>query len=249
MKRNPAKPDVYQKKFAADDTTLATALELDMTPARLRALLAAGHTRAPVVSLLIELAPMGNLSVIRAAQGVLKDPKGLDPLAVLGLNAVVAQPPATQTPIQRPYGTDIEDDTRFLQNTTLVDLELSLPLARDISFIERMRRSLLVQTAQAWCSYAIEAADDRVLSVLARAQASLNRYALDYPHMFLSRGFDILSSALQTLEEGAAGSRIDASSVRAVTVQDLQHILHRQNLQNIGLESARVVAANSALAP
>ena len=247
MRKNPKHPKSYQEQFVDYASE-------DMSPSALRELLMNGHTRATTVSLLVEIAPFGNLQAINSAKALLADAARLDPLAIYGLQAVVKDPPKTQTPYTLPAGVrlaDAYDDVEFLRDRTLVDFELSLPLERDISFSERLRRNVILQSAHAWCNYALDPKllgdDERTIAILYAAQRELRDLILDNPTRAFANGFDVLSGALRRLEEGIMAPP-EATGVDAITLQDLQHIQRDPVLREVvDTESVRVVAARSAL--
>jgi hypothetical protein len=234
-RHNPLRPDVYRRRFGDESVSMTDIPPeySEMTADGLRRLLKWGHTRVPTVKLLIELAPIGNLRVVDAAQKVLNDgTSDLEPIAVFGLKSVVAPPPANQTQHRIDHVNAAIQEVESLQQM-LVDFELLLTLdGSSTPFSERLRRQLLINSARAWCAYVTdrEVRDDRAIAVLAATSIAVSDSMLASSGI-TADAYDRLAEGLQAMEEGVQPR--EARDVTRVTLQDAQHIRRDAVLQRL----------------
>ena len=163
---------------------------------QLMSLLSSPELRYETLSALCELARLGDKRLQGACAALAH--RETDPLT----KAVLVAAAKTHTrKKKRRWKIKMERTLNLLDQleALLLDMELSLPLRRDLSPPERMRREVLIEGTRAWVTWAREERDHQTLMTLVEASKRLGDLVLTSPEGWYNEGVGQLLRDLEGL--------------------------------------------------
>jgi formylglycine-generating enzyme required for sulfatase activity len=174
-----------------------------MDTTTLRKLLGTPETRRETLSVLCELAALGDEGLQEACAQLAQTER--DTLTRAALRGVASGEGEGEA---RALTMRVEEALEFVEQleALLTDMELSLPLRRDLSGPERLRRERLIKGGRGWARRAQRKRDDRVLAILAEGSKRLGELVLTSPERWFDEGVGLLLGDLSGL---AGAVRVD----------------------------------------
>lgn len=175
-----------------------------MNSDKIRSLLKADETRHETLSVLCELAGLGVGETWAACvELVVEESDTLTRAALRGVACGAGEGAARELTMR------VEEALNYVEQleALLTDMALSLPLRRDLSDPERLRREGLIEGGRAWARRAREGRDDRVLAILAEGSRRLGNLVLTSPERWFDEGVGQLLGDLSGL---AGAVRVEA---------------------------------------